>query len=108
MSGVCITRLGTCRGAVPSCDPPLLRPPSPQAAALSDFLLPMLRFVPSRRATAAEMLRHPWLQGTAPGAASEAPEAPRAGGDKGGAAVGHRRRLSVRSGSRSRTPKRSR
>lgn len=35
----------------------------PQAKALSDFLLPMLRFVPEERATAAQMLNHPWLRG---------------------------------------------
>ena len=32
-----------------------------EAAALADFLLPMLRVDPRQRATAAEMLRHPWL-----------------------------------------------
>jgi serine/threonine protein kinase len=31
-----------------------------QAAGLRDFLEPMLDFVPERRATAAEMLQHPW------------------------------------------------
>ncbi|KAI8472103.1 MAG: Serine/threonine protein kinase SRPK1 [Monoraphidium minutum] len=34
-----------------------------EAADLADFLLPMLRLVPEERATAAEMLRHPWLSG---------------------------------------------
>ncbi len=34
-----------------------------QAAAFADFLLPMLRLSPDERATAAEMLRHPWLEG---------------------------------------------
>jgi serine/threonine protein kinase len=38
---------------------------APQARALTDFLLPMLEYVPSRRATAAEMLAHPWLRGVA-------------------------------------------
>jgi serine/threonine protein kinase len=33
-----------------------------QAIALKDFLLPMLNFVPSKRATAKEALQHPWLQ----------------------------------------------
>jgi serine/threonine-protein kinase SRPK3 len=28
---------------------------------MADFLQPMLRLVPEERATAAEMLRHPWL-----------------------------------------------
>ena len=36
--------------------------PNVQALALRDFLLPMLTFDPARRATAAEMLQHPWLQ----------------------------------------------
>ena len=35
------------------------------AAALADFLVPMLHFVPERRATAAESLQHPWLTGAA-------------------------------------------
>lgn len=34
---------------------------APQAAALADFMLPMLQYDPDRRATAAEMLRHSWL-----------------------------------------------
>lgn len=33
-----------------------------QAKALADFLLPMLEYVPLKRATAERMLRHPWLQ----------------------------------------------
>jgi serine/threonine-protein kinase SRPK3 len=33
-----------------------------QATALASFLTPMLEFVPEQRATAAEMLSHPWLQ----------------------------------------------
>ena len=32
-----------------------------QARAFAEFLVPMLEYVPERRATAAEMLRHPWL-----------------------------------------------
>jgi len=32
-----------------------------EAKLLSDFLLPMLDWYPSRRATAEEMLSHPWL-----------------------------------------------
>lgn len=35
------------------------------AIELSDFLLPMLDYDPSRRASAAHMLRHPWLAGDA-------------------------------------------
>ncbi|KXZ45785.1 hypothetical protein GPECTOR_50g578 [Gonium pectorale] len=34
-----------------------------EAAGLASFLLPMLRFVPEERATAAELLNHPWLRG---------------------------------------------
>ena len=43
---------------------PATVPPAclPQAQELRDFLLPMLDFDPARRATAAEMLAHPWLQ----------------------------------------------
>jgi len=32
-----------------------------EAQALTDFLLPMLEFYPERRASARELLRHPWL-----------------------------------------------
>nr|XP_005995499.1 PREDICTED: SRSF protein kinase 1 isoform X2 [Latimeria chalumnae] len=32
-----------------------------EAAAFTEFLLPMLELVPEKRATAAECLRHPWL-----------------------------------------------
>jgi serine/threonine-protein kinase SRPK3 len=32
-----------------------------EAKALADFLLPMLEWYPERRATAQEMLKHPWL-----------------------------------------------
>ena len=38
------------------------RPPRLQAQQLCDFLLPMLHFDPAKRASAADMLRHPWLQ----------------------------------------------
>ena len=37
-----------------------------QALGLRDFLEPMLNFVPGRRATAAQMLQHPWLRGELP------------------------------------------
>jgi serine/threonine protein kinase len=37
--------------------------PTFQASSLASFLTPMLEFVPEQRATAAEMLSHPWLQG---------------------------------------------
>ena len=36
--------------------------PEAEARALADFLLPMLRLDPDKRASAAEMLLHPWLQ----------------------------------------------
>ena len=32
------------------------------AEELSDFLVPMMDYVPSKRATAAQCLKHPWLQ----------------------------------------------
>lgn len=32
-----------------------------EAAAFTDFLLPMLELNPEKRATAAQCLRHPWL-----------------------------------------------
>ena len=32
-----------------------------EAQALTDFLLPMLEYYPERRASARELLRHPWL-----------------------------------------------
>ncbi|XP_006276950.3 SRSF protein kinase 1 isoform X2 [Alligator mississippiensis] len=35
--------------------------PQDEAAAFTDFLLPMLELVPEKRATAGECLRHPWL-----------------------------------------------
>lgn len=35
-----------------------------EAIALEDFLLPMLRILPQERATAAEMINHPWLNMT--------------------------------------------
>lgn len=43
-----------CTPTLPAC-PPL------QALALRDFLQPMLAFDPSRRASAKELLQHPWL-----------------------------------------------
>ncbi|KFM25750.1 SRSF protein kinase 1 [Auxenochlorella protothecoides] len=43
------------------------------ALALRDFLLPMLAYVPSKRATAAQMLQHPWLAGVGECEASTGP-----------------------------------
>ncbi|DBA96225.1 TPA: hypothetical protein ACH3X3_002421 [Trebouxia sp. C0006] len=40
--------------------------PVDEAQGLSSFLLPMLEYAPDKRATAADMLRHPWLQGCLP------------------------------------------
>jgi serine/threonine-protein kinase SRPK3 len=34
-----------------------------EAELLSSFLMPMLHYYPDSRATAAEMVKHPWLQG---------------------------------------------
>lgn len=51
-----------------------------QAEGLASFLLPMLEYVPEKRATAAEMLKHPWLHGVLP--------RPPRGSHEGGAARG--------------------
>ncbi|KAL3141169.1 hypothetical protein ABBQ38_003513 [Trebouxia sp. C0009 RCD-2024] len=40
--------------------------PEDEAQGLSSFLLPMLEYSPEKRATAADMLQHPWLQGCLP------------------------------------------
>eukprot|EP00195_Chlamydomonas_chlamydogama_P006321 CAMPEP_0202894760 /NCGR_PEP_ID=MMETSP1392-20130828/4082_1 /ASSEMBLY_ACC=CAM_ASM_000868 /TAXON_ID=225041 /ORGANISM="Chlamydomonas chlamydogama, Strain SAG 11-48b" /LENGTH=652 /DNA_ID=CAMNT_0049579543 /DNA_START=42 /DNA_END=2000 /DNA_ORIENTATION=+ len=37
-----------------------------EALSLSGFLLPMLEYIPEKRATAASMLSHPWLTGQLP------------------------------------------
>lgn len=42
------------------------RMPRAEAMGLTDFLLPMLQFDPDQRATAREMLSHPWLRGELP------------------------------------------
>lgn len=44
--------------------------PEAEAKGLASFLLPMLHFVPDQRATAGEMLSHPWLRGELPPVAS--------------------------------------
>lgn len=36
------------------------------AKAIASFILPMLRYIPEQRATAAEMLKHEWLRGVPP------------------------------------------
>jgi serine/threonine-protein kinase SRPK3 len=41
------------------------RVPKTEAEAFAGFLLPMLSFVPEERATAQQMLSHPWLDGVA-------------------------------------------
>lgn len=41
-----------------------------EAQAFTDFLLPMLEYDPTRRATAEECLRHPWLQEESPSSSS--------------------------------------
>ena len=51
--------------------------PALQAQELRDFLLPMLDFDPARRATAAEMLAHPWLQQDLPPQQRAAPASQR-------------------------------
>jgi serine/threonine protein kinase len=33
-----------------------------EATEISDFMLPMLNFSPARRATAQQMLQHPWIR----------------------------------------------
>ncbi|KAG2502244.1 hypothetical protein HYH03_000730 [Edaphochlamys debaryana] len=72
-----------------------------EAAGLTSFMLPMLRFVPEDRATAAEMLNHPWLRGeAAPQAQAEADTAARddkRGGSR-GSATPDRSRSASRSG----------
>ena len=76
--------------------------------------MPMLNFVPGKRATAAEMLEHPWLRGELPaveaggGGGGGGGGRDREGRDarNGGSSRGHGTRSPSRS--RSRTPKRSR
>lgn len=70
-----------------------------QASGLRDFLEPMLNFVPGRRATAAQMLQHPWLRGELPKCDSKHAAKWRGG-------EGDERRTHPHP--RSRTPKRSR
>ena len=55
-----------------------------QARGLRDFLLPMLDFLPEKRATAEAMLEHPWLEGKLPQGNSPHPAtgaSPSRGGD---------------------------
>lgn len=40
----------------------LQRVPEPHRAETADFLLSMLKWLPTKRSTAAELLQHPWLQ----------------------------------------------
>ncbi len=82
-----------------------------QARAFADFLLPMLNFVPSKRATAGQMLQHPWLRGevaAAPAAAAAAASAPAPPASRRSLERQGKQRSNERSRSRSRSPKRSR
>lgn len=79
-----------------------LRLPFAQARAFADFLMPMLNFVPSKRATAGQMLQHPWLRG------ESAPQPTAAGGRCSMERSQPRQRSHERSRTRSRSPKRSR
>ena len=92
------SRLGlTWRGG-----PTLLPDPPQQARSFADFLLPMLNFVPSKRATAGQMLQHPWLRGEA------APAAPAQPSRRSLERREQKQRRNDRSRSRSRSAKRSR
>eukprot|EP00887_Chlorella_sp_A99_P000093 scaffold16.g93.t1 len=83
--------------------------PPEEAHGLRDFLEPMLNFVPGRRATAAQMLQHPWLRGELPAPRGGASGCSRGGEDGREARRAQERSHSrSRSRSRSRTPKRSR
>ena len=82
-----------------------------QALGLRDFLEPMLNFVPGRRATAAQMLQHPWLRGELPSGGARRGDGNSVGSSGGGGGGGEERRAGHHrhgSRSRSRTPKRSR
>eukprot|EP00727_Mastigamoeba_balamuthi_P013072 m51a1_g8388 putative srsf protein kinase 1 (645) ;mRNA; f:205355-207890 len=52
---------------------------SQEAQEISDFLLPMLVYLPEKRATAKQMLEHPWLAGVAldPVASNSNPSSPK-------------------------------
>ena len=79
-------------------------PPLLQARSFADFLMPMLNFVPSKRATAGQMLQHPWLRGeTAAAPAAQQPS--RRSLER---SSQQKQRSNERSRSRSRSPKRSR
>ncbi len=76
-----------------------------QAQGLTSFLLPMLTYNPDERATAAQMLQHPWLRGELPRPPSrgrEAADDERRAGDRA------RSRAAGRSRTRSPGAKRSR
>ncbi|PSC68985.1 SRSF kinase 1 [Micractinium conductrix] len=75
-----------------------------EARSFADFLMPMLNFVPSKRATAGQMLQHPWLRGeTAAAPAAQQPS--RRSLER---SSQQKQRSNERSRSRSRSPKRSR
>lgn len=64
-----------------------------QARDLAGFLLPMLSFDPSERASAAQALKHPWLDGPSP------PRSSREDGSAAAADAGRSSRHSSRHGS---------
>lgn len=37
-----------------------------EAKQITEFILPMLHYLPEKRATAAQMLQHPWMKGVQP------------------------------------------
>eukprot|EP00878_Enallax_costatus_P025924 GHUV01027782.1.p1 GENE.GHUV01027782.1~~GHUV01027782.1.p1 ORF type:complete len:107 (-),score=27.45 GHUV01027782.1:895-1215(-) len=77
----------------------LVTTPAVQARGMADFLLPLLHFDPSERATAAEALKHPWLEG---------PPEPAAAVSRDDGRRSHRRNSSAADRSRSPDAKRSR
>jgi serine/threonine-protein kinase SRPK3 len=82
--------------------------PRAEARAFADFLMPMLNFVPSKRATAGQMLQHPWLRGEAVAAPAAAAAAPAAPASRRSLERQGKQRSNERSRTRSRSPKRSR
>ncbi|KAK9829340.1 hypothetical protein WJX72_005262 [[Myrmecia] bisecta] len=78
--------------------------PEDEAQSLASFLTPMLDFVPEKRATAAQMLKHPWLDGCQPAprrTGQQAASRPAAAGSNRHHARSHTRSASPRSTKRS-------